>query len=336
MAPQAPSSQYAPDSAEASRDPGTTATSSRKQRLVEQTNYRDKYLEESDIFFVLPEDAKPALPEWAAQDCEKILGARSPPERLFEVNSRGLQSMQRGDAGTEVETLDWLKRHLFPENDNIMELGLRLQGGMPFKRTYLPGGYAPNPVSEPVPDLAYGYTLQKRHRLFTGTQMIASEAMDPSQGQPGNYDLCFPFLIIECKVDAATKGCLKVEENQCLGASAACVSIINRLNSLLELKREGAEKVRNTIFSIAVNQDVVRLYVSWMGNDDIYYMKRICLIDLWLESGRRDLARYAENIMDWGKGARFEDIQRALDIISDEASDSLFKKGVYSSRTLAP
>ncbi|KAK8044213.1 hypothetical protein PG993_004237 [Apiospora rasikravindrae] len=319
MVPQAPSSQYAPDTAEAGSDPVPTATSSRKQRLVELPTYRGDYLQKNNIYFVLPEDAETALPDWAAKDCDEILSAPSPARRHSAMNVEGLQDMQRGDADVrEVDILRWLEKNLFPDDDDIRKLGLRLIGCMPFKRAYLPGGDAPNPVSEPVPDLTYGYTLKETCVPFTSTQLTASKAMDPERGKPGSSDLAFPFLIVEGKVDAPKKSCLKVGENQCLGASATCVSIINRLNSLLLLKCEGAKKVRSAIFSIAVNQDVARLYVSWMGDDDIYYMKRICLVDLWLEAGRRDLARYAANIMDWGSGTRFKDIQRALDIISDE------------------
>ena len=81
-------------------------------------------------------------------------------------------------------------------------------------------------VSKPVPDLLYGY---KYDRAFAQqqTQLLA---MGDEMGA-NSLGLIFPFFLVEFKGDcAANTGSLWVATNQCLGGSASCVKIAERLN----------------------------------------------------------------------------------------------------------
>ncbi|KAK8131091.1 hypothetical protein PG984_007529 [Apiospora sp. TS-2023a] len=149
--------------------------------------------------------------------------------------------------------------------------------------------------------------------------------MDPPIGVVNHYDLAFPFFVVECKVEGANKGSLKVGENQCAGASATCVSMIDRLNEELERYPE-AQKVANTAFCAVVNQDEARIFASWMemkkdkrGKDTkAYYLLEISTLKLRFAADRLELCRLVTNIMDWARGPRLDKIKQALDFINEQ------------------
>jgi hypothetical protein len=114
-------------------------------------------------------------------------------------------------------------------------------------------------VSTPVPDMLYGYNRigafpqQQAQLLSMGNEMVAN-----------TQDLMYPFFVIEFKADGpGGSGSMWVATNQCLGGSASCVNIAERLNrQLRQCKSEKVQPIDSAAFSIAMNGTEARLYVS--------------------------------------------------------------------------
>jgi len=78
-----------------------------------------------------------------------------------------------------------------------------------------------------VPDMLYGYN---RLGAFTDGQQAQFNSMG-TEMIANSQSLSYPFFIIEVKADGPSgAGSLWVATNQCLGASASCVKIVERLN----------------------------------------------------------------------------------------------------------
>lgn len=294
-------------------------------RLVEKADYREAHLEGNNIYFLDPEGDEHVIPKWVSDACDEIL---NPPYLGQPLSAKAVSDLKQWhfrDAPSESEVNDWFSRHVFPTVDDANAIGMGLIKGNPFTRLYVPGGSADNPVSEPRPDLAYGCSLDCRWSRFSEAQQLAGKGMDPPMGKVNLHKLAFPFFVVECKVEGPNKGSLKVGESQCAGASATCVSMIDRLNKQLEGYPE-AQKVGNTVFCAVVNQDEARVLASWMemekdesGEDmDVYYLREIS--SLWMNKAadRVELCRLVTNIMDWARGSRLDEIKEALDLLGEQ------------------
>lgn len=83
-------------------------------------------------------------------------------------------------------------------------------------------------VSVPYPNMLYGYNRleafaqqQQTQLRFMGNEIIVN-----------TQNLVYPFFVIEFKADGpGGSGSLWVATNQCLGGSASCVNIAERLNN---------------------------------------------------------------------------------------------------------
>ena len=63
--------------------------------------------------------------------------------------------------------------------------------------------------------------------------------------------------------------------NQCLGGSASCVNIAERLNrQLRQCKCNEIQTINSAAFSIAMNGTEAQLYVSWK-HDENYYTQKV-------------------------------------------------------------
>ncbi|KAK8119981.1 uncharacterized protein PG998_004607 [Apiospora kogelbergensis] len=127
-------------------------------------------------------------------------------------------------------------------------------------------------------------------------------------------DLSFPFFVVEVKAYGHTNGNLWVATNQCIGGSLTCVEAISQLNKLLE-SCKGAPPVGNMAFSIAMDQLNAQFYVSWKTEEGKYYMQEVDYVCLKRPEGYLKLRRYIHSILDWGRGPRLKEIQKALDTI---------------------
>jgi hypothetical protein len=68
-------------------------------------------------------------------------------------------------------------------------------------------------------------------------------------------DLIYPFFVIEFKADGpGGSGSMWVATNQCLGGSASCINIAERLNrQMRQWKNRKVRLIDSTAFSIAMN-----------------------------------------------------------------------------------
>ena len=175
-------------------------------------------------------------------------------------------------------------------------------------------------VSQPKPDIIYGYKGKKNATPFTESQRLAQNELDHYPGQAfaraNGYGLRFPFLVMELKADGGSGGSLYVAENQCAGDSAACLNAAERLNELLRETKH--PMIDNLTYSVAVDNRLAQLYVSWMPERLTYYMYEIRCYVLSRPDEFKEFRRHIRNIIDWGKDKRFKQIQKALDTILEE------------------
>ena len=169
-------------------------------------------------------------------------------------------------------------------------------------------------VSTPQPDLLYGYNLRslptpQRQFLSQGREMIANTS-----------SLVLPFFVIEFKNDA---GNLAVATNQCLGGSATCVNIAERLNARLRecKKTEGVRFIDTASFSIAMNSSDARLHISWKANDLKYYTARVRCYQLQEPEQYKRFWNDVRNVIDWGTDQRLCDIRNAIEHLLREGHE---------------
>ncbi|KAF3768457.1 hypothetical protein M406DRAFT_249949 [Cryphonectria parasitica EP155] len=132
-----------------------------------------------------------------------------------------------------------------------------------------------------------------------------------------NRDLMYPFFVIEFKGNGED---LWVATNQCLGDSASCINIAERLNrQLRESKSSKVKPVNSTAFSIAMNGTEARLYVSWKHNELDYYMQKVKSFLLQDPEHYIEFRKHVKNIIDWGKDQRLKEIRESLDTLLEES-----------------
>ncbi|KAL2757741.1 hypothetical protein ACRALDRAFT_2016829 [Sodiomyces alcalophilus JCM 7366] len=169
-------------------------------------------------------------------------------------------------------------------------------------------------ISTPVPDMLYGYN---RHKAFPqqqaqlismGTEMVATNQY---QG------LLYPFFVVEFKGDG---GSMWVATNQCLGGSASCVNIAERLqHQLRKCQSDEVRPIDTASFSIAMSGTEARLYISWKQNELDYYMANVDSFLLQDHEHYLKFRKYVRNIIDWGKGRRLKQIQDSLETLLEES-----------------
>ena len=107
--------------------------------------------------------------------------------------------------------------------------------------------------------------------------------------------------------------------NQCLGGSASCVNIAERLNrQLRHCKSDKVRPIDSAAFSIAMNGTEARLFVSWKHDELKYYMAKVDSFLLQSPEHYLKFRRYVRNIIDWGKDKRLKEIRDSLDSLLEE------------------
>ncbi|KAI1149631.1 hypothetical protein F4825DRAFT_468843 [Nemania diffusa] len=181
---------------------------------------------------------------------------------------------------------------------------------------------SPFRVTQPKPDLLYGYSSHPEDGAFTEAQLLAQTGLHPQNArfaEATTRGLRFPFLAIEFKAAGGTRGDLWVATNQCAGASSACLNAIDRLNTSLP-NHPSVQRVDNLSYSIAVNNNMAQLYISWKGDDLKFYLQRVGAFLLSDPEHFKSFRKQVRNILDWGKDTRLTQIKDALDIIFEENS----------------
>ncbi|KAF5002108.1 hypothetical protein FGRMN_591 [Fusarium graminum] len=269
--------------------------------LVENPRYRDTNLAQNNIFLCDSRTELPshilALVQSLAPDRVSVL----PPWEAVEGND-SLLAMEAETSESEVENFfrDNIVSRLSP--DDVVCRSDRTficRDAMPLTSPQFK-------LSTPVPDVLYGYNRSTAFRFEQRNEIAAdgNVAVANSQG------LLFPFLAIEFKGDGpSSRGSLWVATNQCLGASTACINITEKLNkNLHECGYVPIKQVNTASFSIAMNGTEARLYRP----DDF--------LDFYL---------YVRNIIKWGREARLQSIQSALNTLSEEFKAKINLKRTY-------
>ena len=316
-----PSSTVGSDAGESR--PAMRLATSRSTRftdpLVKQFNYRKRHLGLNRIILCTRDDL---ILGYVSRVCEIIKETRQSPEPSKDtIDSQllGFDYLQDVPA-YEGEVTEYLRALFFPsQTEYIMVKKKVLQccHYVSFHRDIVPGaGAHPDQrVSIPKPDSAYGYITNSHGQAFTKYQSIAGKEMSPELGRANHSGLSFPFLVVELKAKEEQR----IATNQCLGGSASCVNIIERLNARLR-EYPDARTVNNTTFSVAANQEGARLYVSWSADESTYHTKEIEFFCFHYPEHLQRFKNVIDNIIDWGKGERLQQIGEALDYILAQAT----------------
>ena len=192
-----------------------------------------------------------SLANGVRRDCD------SPGPSLHQVwQDAELNELWMGAGGPKVE--DYFTDKIFPKAGpgDILDRADR----KPMARHTVPHTGSKLKVSDPVPDVLYGYT---RHGAFTKVHQAQFNSMENPM-VANSQNLIHPFLVIEFKGDGPSGGgTMRVATNQCLGCSTSCVNIAERLDH--HQRKSKSDKVRpinSAAFSIAMSGSEARLYIS--------------------------------------------------------------------------
>lgn len=294
--------------------PITPSNSRLGKSLVGDPFYRNTSLAGNNIYMRPPYEE---LPEQVAGLVDYVRRGRdSPGPSLDQVRQdRGLAHLLWMGAG-ESQVKLYFQTNIFPVPD-ISE-NLQRSDGIPMTNAAVPATLSSRfRVSNPVPDILYGYSCQT---AFTEAQQGQFYAMGTSMFA-NSQSLIYPFFAIEFNGDGPSgSGSMWVAENQCLGASATCVNISERLNAQLkDCNSADVRLINSAAFSIVMSGTEARLYISWKHNEEKYHMANVKNFLLQDPEHYLEFRRYALNIIDWGRDRRLKEIQHSLDNLLEES-----------------
>lgn len=274
--------------------------------LVQNYLYRDSNLVGNKILMAPLRTPLPGHITSVIDRLDRDRGSLAPTEDQIKDDDR-LNSIWLGVEESEIE--EYFKDNVFPLPEPSGDLKRTIR--FPMARRIVPDNpeFLKN-ISNPVPDMLYGYD---RHKVFHYRQprliAIGDEMVGNSQG------LVLPFFAIELKGEGpSVNGNLWVATNQCLGGSSSCVNVAERFN--LHLMHSTALPIQTTAFSIAMSGTEARLYVTWIDDDRYYQMASVRNFLLHDPKSFLEFRKYVHNIVDWGKGERLTAIRAALDVLA--------------------
>ena len=280
-----------------------------EKSLIEDPEYRDYNLASNNIYM---RSRRNQYPEHISDLVDLVRRDRDSPGPSADGvwQDEDIEDLARGVEESKVQR--YFQNEIFPRPTDIVTRTERL----PMARRAVPDAKSRYKVSNPVPDLLYEYKRngafpqQQAQLLSMGYEMIANDA-----------NLLYPFFVIEFKGDGPSgAGSLWVATNKCLGGSASCVNIAERLNDRLRLcKSNEIRSISSTAFSVAMTGTEARLYISWKHDELIYYMQVVRSFCLQEPADYIEFRKYVRNIIDWGKDGRLKEIQDSLNILLVES-----------------
>ncbi|KAI1123615.1 hypothetical protein F5Y10DRAFT_285875 [Nemania abortiva] len=161
-------------------------------------------------------------------------------------------------------------------------------------------------VSSPVPDILYGY---KFFKIFE--QQALQLPFLESELMVNNDLMACPFFVVEFK---GAGGRLEVAMNQCMGGSASCVNVAERLNERLRnCNSDKIQVINSAAFSVAMSGTEARLYISWKHSKLQYHVQKVKGFLLQSPKHHIEFRRYVKNILDWDEGERLSAIMKSVD-----------------------
>jgi hypothetical protein len=307
--PPTPASWHAPSVAP-SNTSGASTGSSRK-KLVEDPHYRQNNLAENNIYM---RSSREQYPEHIASLVDEVRMDRdSPgpsPDHVWQ--DMGLENLEMGTGEPDVE--DYFRGKIFAKP--VPQDSLKRIDKNPMAKQVVPDVGSRLKVSTPAPDMLYGYN---RLGAFTHGQQAQFRSMK-NEMAANSQDLICPFFVVEFKADGpGGSGSLWVATNQCLGGSASCVNIAERLNrQLRQCNSDRLRPIDSTAFSIAMSGTEARLYISWKHDELNYYTQKVDSFLLQSPEHYLKFRKCVRNIIDWGKDKRLKGIRDSLDSLLQE------------------
>jgi hypothetical protein len=290
--------------------------------LVQDPEYRELNLAHNGIYFRKMDEKLPTHVQSVVDEMFK--GRQSPePEAEAIKNDTDLEDLLYVNGGEEKVT-QYLRNHIFERPEAAPE---RLQGlgdlakFYPLRQEHIPATLDGDPeidlrVSQPKPDILYGYTRQ----AFTSTQQRQLLTMKKTQYTANDNGPIYPFFVIELKGDAVN---LWVADNQCIGGAATCVNMVDKLNQCIN--GQAISAVDSMVFGVTTNGSEARLFVSWKENDkggsgvEAYYMQQIKGLLVYEPEQYLVFRRFVRNVLEWGKEHRRGQIGAVLDALREES-----------------
>ena len=305
----------------------TSVTRPSQKSLVKDPYYRDYNLAEHNIFLFsfgeeFPSDIA-GLIDHVRRDRDSI---GLPSAWDLKQDTIGLYNLENGTTESAVER--YFTANILPalEPTDIVQHTINY----PMAKHTVPGfGFGSNlTVSTPVPDMLFGYDRKRafpQQQQQTRLRSMGNEMVANTQG------LVYPFFVIEFKADGpGGSGSMWAATNQCLGGSASCVNVAERLNCQLRQYDE-IQPMNSAAFSIAMNGTEARLFVSWKHNEN-YYMQKVDSFLLQKPNNYIEFCKYVRNILDWGKEQRLNEIRDSLDRLLLEESGQMASQRAKSRR----
>lgn len=274
--------------------------------LVQDPLYRSLNLAANNIYMQEPDDD---LPEHIAELIARIRPERDSPGPSLDKISHDADLRELENGAGECDVENYFKREIFP---TPMALGsLKRTDRQRMAKHTVPSSGSEFKLSTPAPDMLYGYDRSKA--FPQQAQLIISMRHNVVANNKG---LIYPFFVIEFKGEG---GSMFVATNQCLGASASCVNVAERLNHQLK-HCMNAKLINSATFSMAVNGSEARLYISWKDSElNYYYTHRVEGFYLQEPASYLQFRKYVRNIIDWGNGQRMTEIRKSLDCLLEES-----------------
>ncbi|KAL1893584.1 hypothetical protein Sste5346_006415 [Sporothrix stenoceras] len=248
---------------------------------------------------------------------------RDSPERTDEELVYDEKRWELFEGTGEDEVVKYYSKHVFPDEDGNNDV-LRVRTGKSMARQVVPfAGGDVAPFCVPAPDMLYGYRADRAfpnpaHREKLSGDMEKEVIAINDIGS--RNALLYPFFIVEYK---GVGGNMWVATNQCLGGTSACISIAEKLNRRLfeaaHAKDGVVTTVDSTAFSIAMNGNEARMYVSWKQDELNYYTTNIDCYALRRPDEYRRFRRMVRNVVDWGRNDRLKGIKKGLDQLLEAA-----------------
>lgn len=303
--------------------PSVIANSNRSagssELAVESPHYRTHNLVMNNILF---RKLTSPLPKKVSVLLDAIRAPRESPSMSFEDVDEAMEWLFELEQGCKEDGVrNFMTEMIFPQLVSDSPYGLSAgldisEGGLMSKHFISTNHYLPNvKVSQPRPSLLYGYS-KTPNRAFTGPQYMAQSMLHPTNtvyAEATAQGLRFPFCAVEFKADGSENW---VAENQCAGALSTSLNALEWLNS--SLRREGVdEQVDNLCYGICACNNYAKLYIAWKEGSEC----RLQQVDAFWLSRPDELQSFREqvlNILDWGMGARLDQIESVSDIIFEE------------------
>ncbi|RSL55882.1 hypothetical protein CEP54_009133 [Fusarium duplospermum] len=168
------------------------------------------------------------------------------------------------------------------------------------------------PTEDLAPDVIYGYPEEALHCLGG----IPSWVMD--DGKAAEASLFYPFLTVQIQDhDLRSDGDIDKVADECMITSSISVRMLDKLNQRLAIRQRGEQSttVNSAAFSIAMNGSVARLYVTFAWDETRDYVHSVDSFVLADQKHHERFHRYVQNIIDWGKNERLQEIRDAIEVI---------------------